>query len=1021
MIPIRGSYRNAVPVDPQSVASFPQWLKRRRQERDLTQDQLAELTGYATPTIQKIERGERKPSRDLAVRLAEALAIPHNQWDAFIRLARAPVVSKTPTPTAVPSPQSASLPLLRTHIQPPPLRRHLVPRQRLSNRLDFAAGGTITLLVAPAGWGKTTLLSAWVSALSAHDRQRVAWLALDMGETEPLRLLRYVIAALQQVKPQLGNGAQALLDTPQPALQAALMLLINDLAELPQSLALILDDYHALRTPSVHAILLLLVEHLPAQLHLIIASREDPPLPLSRLRARNQLHEIRAADLRFTHEEATSLLGSMGLELAPHAIAALDQRLEGWAAGLQLTALALRDQHDQICFIDSFVGSHRLALEYLAEEVLEQLPNHTLTFLLQTSILDRMCGPLCDAVMGVMIDDEPLAADRTHNAEAVTHLPSSIATNSYSRLLLEDIERANLFLVRLDETGTWYRYHHLFGALLRARLERGANPTLVRELHGRAARWYAAHHLWPDALAHAQHGEQWDIAAQALLVIGDDLMIVGAFDRLSGLIERLPEQVRAAHPRLLTLQGLCASKNYQYERSYRLLTQATALFETQGDQIGRSEALVHLADAQRSLGRYADAYATLQEALSSPLPPITRLNGLLSRSYEAVAAGDWQSAAVARDAALSLVSQHAERLLQFELALNGHPSIFLVLPGSVALAERFCRSVAQWDVPALSPVRAMLHWVEGYLHLLRGDPAAAIGRITEALHLSDQLGGLAKIDLDPGAQLVLLKGIIGDLEGANERMIAVNRALQHPSVNGFVRLFGAVYGYMRGWLAIQQGQFAEAHAVSREVERDAHGQEWPYSPVMRTLLRGLLAIEVGDMFTAQIELRSVVDQQHRFVDSLIVGDARMPLAYSLLRAGNERGALHVLADAFNNQIERGTPGILLLTGRRYAVPLLHLAHAHNLHAPLAERLLGAFGETGATRSSKPSDDLDALTSREYEVLQLLAHGAGNQHIADTLVISLHTAKKHVARILAKLGVENRTEAIIRARQRGLIS
>lgn len=987
--------------------AFGQWLKRRRQELDLTQDRLAELTGYAGPTIQKIERGERKPSRDLAKRLADVLAIPYDEREAFLRSARGPITPEPTTPTAEAKAKPVSLPLLLTHIQPPPLRRQLVARQRLSERIEYGYGGTITLVVAPAGWGKTTLLSMWIAGLPTADRRRVAWLALDHGETEPIRLLRYVIAALQQAAPGIGEAALAVLETPQPALEAALMLLLNNLAEQPHPLVLILDDYHVLRVPALHQILTFLVEHLPSQLHLIIASRENPPLPLSRLRARGQLHELRADDLRFTAEESADLLASMGLQLAPQAITALEQRLEGWAAGLQLTALALRDQHDQSSFIDGFIESHRLALDYLAEEVLEHLPNHVMTFLLQTSILDRLCGPLCDAVMGV-------------REVVLVPGPRPLDPDSYSQLILEDLERANLFLIPLDETQMWYRYHHLFGALLRARLERGANPAMVRELHSRAANWHAAQQLWQEALAHAQHGQQWDIAAKALLAIGDDLMVGGAFERLSELIERLPEHVRAQHPRLLMLQGLCASKNYRQVEAYTLLSQAAALFEAQGDRTERSEALVHIADAQRSIGEFAAAYATLQEALSGPLPPLARMNGLISRSYEALAAGDWQAAQAARNAALSLASQHPDPRLQFELAINGHPSLFLILPGSVELAERFRRIAADWDVPALSPVRAMLLWVEGYTRLLGGDPAAAIERIDEALHISNQLGGLAKIDIDPGVQLVLIKVIVGDLEAANKQMASVLRLLEQPSVKDFTRQFGTMYGYIRGWLAIQQGRIAEAHDAAGEIERGAHAQEWPISPATRLLLRGLLAIEAGDSSTAQTQLQAAIAEQQRFADAMIIGDGRVALAYSLLQAGNERAAVDLFAKALDEHVQRGTPGVLLLSGPRYARPLLQLAHGSGLHVPIVERLLQALGTAPAISPVPALDGPDALTPREREVLQLLAQGAGNQAIASALIISLHTTKTHVARILDKLGAQNRTEAVVLARQRGLV-
>jgi LuxR family transcriptional regulator, maltose regulon positive regulatory protein len=1024
---------------PNLEPTFPEWLKRRRQELDLTQDRLAELVGYASPTIQKIERGERRPSRELAARLADALEIPAEERATFLRLARSPsepglaqvtgdthgqavaVQAGWKRAPALPSPVG---PLLRTRIQPPPPRRQGIPRPRLAACLDHDQGGTVTLVVAPAGWGKTTLLSLWIAGLPPEERRWVTWLAIDQSDSEPVRLLRYVIATLQQAEPTLGAAAQALLDTPEPALHVALALLINDLAGLTHPVRLIFDDYHLLRAPAAHQVLTFLVEQLPQQLLLIITTRENPPLPLSRLRARGQLHEIRAADLRFTTDEAAHLLNdTMGLTLDPQAIAALEQRTEGWAAGLQLAALALRGQGDQAGFIHNFIGSHRLVLDYLAEEVLDRLPGHIHTFLLQTSILDRLCGPLCDAVLGV---GSWGSGDGEH---ASSPNPQPVIPNlqAYSQLILDDLERANLFLVPLDETRSWYRYHHLFGEVLRAQLQRGANPAVVKGLHGRAAAWFAAQGLWHDVLLHAQAAQQWDLAGQALERIGNELMLQGAFGRLSQLIDSSAWPAR--HPRLLLLQGLCEAKNFNMPAAQALLTQSAALFESTGDVAGRGEALLHLADCQRSSGGFAAAHATLQEALAAPLPPGTRINALISRAYEALAIGDWPGSRAAWDAALELAVANDDRWLRLELTINAH-SIVLVLPGGVDWGQRLCRLAASWHIPALSPIRAALAWVEGYTHLLRGDLAEASVQIDHAMQINTQLGGIAKITLDAGFYQGVVAALHGDLETAERRLGALSDLIAQPALAVYARAWTALYYYFLGWLRISQGRLNEANAIADEMEDIANPHEWPTSRSARLLLRGLLAVEAGDSGTAESLLRIAVGEQQRFADSYIMGDARVLLAYNFLRAGRTSAALAPLAEALDAHVQRGTPGVLLLVGASVAGPLLRLAHDHHIQRATVERLLHALGEAVPPDSTTPpaqrvppptsADAPDVLTPREHEVLRLLASGASNQTIAEALVISLPTAKTHVAHILDKLGAANRTEAVACARDRGLI-
>ncbi|MDQ4075183.1 MAG: hypothetical protein M3220_02930, partial [Chloroflexota bacterium] len=388
--------------------------------------------------------------------------------------------------------QSLSMPvggadqLLISKLYMPRVRPNLVPRPRLIARLDAGLSGLLTLLSAPAGFGKTTLLSDWLS----HTQRPVAWLSLDERDSDPIHLLRYLVAALRTIVPSFAQATLALLQSPQAVpVESLLTLLLNDLVHLPQSCILVLDDYHVLQQSPIHQAITFLVEHLPPQLHLVITSREDPPLPLSRLRARDQLCELRAADLRFTPSEAAAFLnGTMGLSLTEDDVAMLERRTEGWIAGLQLAALSIREQADRSNLFASLTGSNRYILDYLADEVLSHQPEPVQRFLLHTSILDRLSGPLCDA----LLEDGPPA-----------------------QAMLERLEQANLFLVPLDDERRWYRYHDLFATFLRARLHQ-SQPDLIALLHDRASRWYEQAGFISEAIRHALEAQAFGEAARLL-------------------------------------------------------------------------------------------------------------------------------------------------------------------------------------------------------------------------------------------------------------------------------------------------------------------------------------------------------------------------------------------------------------------------------------------------------------------------------------------------------------------------
>jgi LuxR family maltose regulon positive regulatory protein len=376
-------------------------------------------------------------------------------------------------------------------------------------RLEAGLMGNLTLISAPAGFGKTTLLSEWI-----HRSERpTAWLSLDEGDNDPARFLAYVVAALQTVEEDIGKAMLSALQSPQPSLMEVLLAgLINEIAEIPDPFALVLDDYHLIKAEPIHNGLAFLLDHLPPRMHLVLVTREDPPLPLPRLRVRGQVTEIRADDLRFTADEAAAFLDrALGLALDPGIVAALEARTEGWIAGLQLAALSMRDRSDAADFVAAFSGSHRHVIDYLADEVLARQPEEVRGFLCQTAILDRLTAPLCDAVTG----------------------------REDSQALLRQLEQANLFLVPLDDRREWYRYHVLFADFLRTELDAESQAAL----HLKAARWFAAHDLWPEAVGHALASGDVDEAAQAIALAAKGALRAGSFMTLLGWLDALPDEV----------------------------------------------------------------------------------------------------------------------------------------------------------------------------------------------------------------------------------------------------------------------------------------------------------------------------------------------------------------------------------------------------------------------------------------------------------------------------------------------
>jgi LuxR family transcriptional regulator, maltose regulon positive regulatory protein len=896
--------------------------------------------------------------------------------------------------------------LLATKLHMPASRPGLVPRPRLLARLDEGLARGLVLVCGPAGYGKTVLLADW----ARRGGRSAAWLSLDAGDNDPGRFWRHAVAALDRARPGTGDRVAPLLGPPAPAsFQGLVMALINELAAQPDDgeALLVLDDYHVIGSPQVHESLAFLLEHRPAGICVVLASRSDPPLPLARLRARGQLTEIRVAELRFTPAEAAELLQHMASGLPDASVAALAVRTEGWAAGLQLAALSLRGQDDAAAFVAAFTGSHRYVLDYLAEEVLERQDKQLRTFLLETSVLDRLSGPLCDAVTG----------------------------RQGSQALVEQAERAGLFVVPLDEVRGWWRYHHLFADLLRARLQQ-EQPGRAAQLHRNAAAWYSERGLAEDAIGHAAAAGEMLWAAR---IIEQHFDLVHRIQGEAATIDRwlsvLPAEVVRSRPRLLLAQAHMAADN------------------------GHPEVVEPLLDAAESAPRgWADEpFEPTAGAAASFLinvPALTTLN----RSYLAQLHGDAE--ATAAFAAQTLAESKPE-----ERALNATAHGFLAvaewLRGRLTEAERaLASSVTGWRETGQLTLIAWGYYQLVLIRRAQGRLDAAVLTCEQALDTLVTSGrpppaagpgyaGLADIayqrdELDSAlrhategialcrqfvytpplanglATLAMIRQATGDPAGALEAITAAGQAAPGPA--GLLNPVPA----QRARLLLAQGDLP---AAARFAQDNGLGPDdepaYPRESGHLVLARILLAQDRPGQALALLDrLHAAAKAQNRAGSLIETGALR---ALALAATGEEAAAVTTLAGALLLACPQGHvrvfadegPPMAALLGRLIAAQRARQAAAGVPLGYLA-RLQRAFAAGPPAPDPGPSGIIDPLTSRELEVLEKLAAGRSNQAIARELVVTLDTVKKHVGHVLGKLGAANRTEAVARARELSLI-
>src|SRR6266566_488760 len=903
--------------------------------------------------------------------------------------------------------------LLATKLHVPRPQAGFVPRPRLVQALDGGLARRLILVCAPAGFGKTALVADW----GRRGGRRVAWLSLDAADNDPARFWRHAVAALDRACSGIAERAGPLLGPPAPrSFDGLVTALINELAAQPGDdvVLLVLDDYHLIDAQPVHAALEFLLDHLPPGLRVVLASRSDPPLPLARLRAAGQLAELRAGDLQFSAEEAGALLRqALGADLPGSAAVALAARAEGWAAGLQLAALSLRGQADPARFVAAFSGTHRYVLDYLTGEVLEGQSEEVRRFLLETSVLQRLSGELCDAVTG----------------------------RPDSQAMLEAIERAGLFLVPLDEVRGWWRYHQLFADLLRARLQH-EQPGRLPVLHRAAAAWHEEHDLAEEAVGHAVAAGEMSWAAQLIERHADAVL-----RRLEGAtvqrwLSALPAELASSRPRLLLAQAWMALAGGDVDAAETLLDAAERAFaDAPGERF------------EPSIGRAVSWLANVPATIA------------INRAYLAVLRGDAEHA-------IMFLSQARAELGEGEWMVASHADGYLGvaewLRGRLAEAERaLSSSIGQWRASGEPIMTAWGCHYLGQVQRAQGRldaalatyqqaleitvppgqpalPAAGIGSVgmaavayqrdelkTALRQVSDGIAASRQLNytqpLAAGlATLARIRQAQGDAAGAREAMGEAERTA--PATGG-VGLLNPVPA-QRARLLLAQGDVAAVALWTQQRglgpdDEPSYQQEREYLVLARVLIaqdRPRPALPLLE------RLHATAAAQGRTGSIIEIGALQ---ALALAASGEEERAVDALAGALTLACphgyvrvfaDEGAPMSALL-GRLVAAQKADQGTARAVPLGCLARVLRAFGEK---HDLQPSGAVvvpglvEQLTARELGMLVLLAAGTPNPRIAGELVVTLDTVKKHVSHLLGKLGAANRTEAVTRARQLGLI-
>jgi LuxR family transcriptional regulator, maltose regulon positive regulatory protein len=892
--------------------------------------------------------------------------------------------------------------VVQTKLYVPRRRGTTVARPRLAERLSRGTDAKLTLVSAPAGFGKTTLLAAWLA--SAGQRERLtAWLSLDQSDNDPTAFWTYVIAAVQTVAPATGIGAQALIEAGQSPIEAILGALLNELNALPNDLLLVLDDYHVIDDRHVHDGMVLLLDRLPAHVHLVIASRADPPMPLARLRARGELVEIRAADLRFTADEAAEYFNDvMALDLAAGELAILAGRSEGWIAALQLAALSMQGRDDVAEFINGFGGDDRYIVDYLVEEVLQRQPDHVREFLLQTSVLNRLTGSLCDAV----------------------------TEQDSGKAMLEALDRANLFLVALDDRRQWYRYHHLFGDVLRAHLA-NEQPERLVELHRRASAWYERNAEQPEAIRHAFSARDFGHAADLVELEFPALARARQEVTLRGWLDALPDEMLRCRPVLsnvyagmLLSSGELEGVDQRLRDAEQWLTPGQPSEAQAAGMVVVNEHEFHTLPGSVAVHRagYALARGNLVETLNHArraldLAPeddrLTRGGATALMGLAAWASGDLETAYqtyadgmadVQRGGHLSGTVGRAVTLADIRIAQGRLRDAMRTYEQALQLASEQGGSVVRGT--------ADLHVGISELQRERNELDAAVQSLLRSQDLGEQ-SGFAQNRYRWRVAMARIHEARGDLAGALD--------LLGPAQPEFMIDFSPnvrPIAAMRARILVRQGGTGEVVDWAREhgllVEDDlTYVHEYEHITLARALLASGSAVPASGLLDRLLQAAEHGGRTGSSIEILVL----QALANDV--RGDMRAALVPLERALTLAEPEGYIRVFVDEGPRMGTLLQGAAKAR-ITPGYVQRLLSHFdAATGVPHARQ--NLIEPLSGRELEVLRLLATDLDGPAIASQLMVSLNTMRTHTKSIYTKLGVNSRRAAVHRAVELALLS
>ena len=896
-------------------------------------------------------------------------------------------------------------PILNTKLYIPRAHPNRVPRPRLIERMNESMQRPVTLVCAPAGYGKTTLLSEWIP----QHEHCVTWLSLDEGDNDPARFWRHFLAALQTLNPELFKDAQRALEGSQVRpIEAVLTLTINEIAGLDYPFTHVFDDYHLIDNAAINDGLSFLLEHLPPNLNLVLTSRSDPALPLARWRTRRQMTEIRSADLRFTREESSEFFNQvMGLDLSEEDVAVLDVRAEGWISGLQLAALSMKDHDDRSKFITAFAGSHRFIIDYLVDEVLSRQTEHVREFLLATSILNQMCGPLCDAV----------------------------TTGSNGQAILEKLEQSNLFVIPLDDHRGWYRYHHLFGEVLRSHLH-ATGDEKPAELHVRAAQWFESNGLIVEAIQHALAAKDWERSIRLIMDVADAVAFTqGQFRTVLAWLGSLPDNAIQFRPRLSLI------------RAWMLLN------------TGSSEAVEeNLLDAERALSSQEPAQrrilqgeiAALRAVLASYRREISRTIELCRQARQQLPESNaFLRAAVTT--ALGMAYRFSGRVVEASQAFSEAITLgqsagnyYMMMDsvtnlagmqmwrGQLRAAAETCRQALRFAEERASATGHTL-FDAGFPHLRLGeilrewnDLDSAEQSILKGIELG-KAGGNLDIVMTGYGWLSRVKQSRGDLAGAWAAM----KAYEEIAISFKVPIMSLGTGARKARLLLAQGDLAPVEEWARQyesfTEKDpAFLDEFSMITLARLRLAQSRITEANELLEQYREDAEAAERLGSVIEILMLE------GFGFAAQGEQQQAMASLERALTLAEPEGYIRLFVDEGEPMRLLLLDYQSIHKKKLSeggdsesdsllaFTDKLLAAFSQPAPIESPKLGTLSENLSERELEVLRLIAAGYSNLEIAEQLVIAQSTVKWYINNLYGKLGARSRTHALALAKELELI-